>query len=557
MNLNPKATLVAASVLCSFLGACSSGSSGGGISSTAITESEPNDMTTQAKSLRVGEFGLGTVTDDTDTDFWKVNLSANQLITVEVFGNRLDQAGWSGNFNAARVTLFDTDGTTMLIDQSDENFQWTDDQDTDIFTFRAPASGSYFLALNVATAGSGGDYLVTVQPTTVQTPIQMETEGEGMTGVNDTDATAQAITPGTVVGFHVDDESDFYSFTVTNPSLVTFETHGHRNGDWKSDTYYDPFIVLYDSALNTLDSDDDSYYLDSSVHYLVTTPGTYFIEVTECCAAGDSGYFLEFTLDEFATLNPVAEVEPNDAMGTAQMLQFGDFVQGDVAPGTDDYFAIACNAGDRIYVQVFDSNNFQDALSSVNVTIEDGLAMIVPAEGSGGGLQFERTILTATGTYFVHVTAGTATDYALRIMQEPADFETEPNDTVANAGTFDADGLAAGVMDQLADNDIFAFQGRTNVPVIFSVLADNVGPNGYFEVDDFGSSLAPVINVLDAASNILATSDSTFANAVGIRDGIASVSLAFLPPSNGTFFVEVVDEAGSFGADFTYVLQMR
>lgn len=557
MKPTPKASLALASFLAALVAGCSNSSSGGGISTTAILESEPNDTTTQAKALRLGEFGNGTVADDTDTDFWKVNLTANDVITVEVMGNRLDQTMWTTSVNAARVSLLDTDGTTLLLEQSDESFDWNSDQDTDIFAFRVPATGTYFLQMDVATLGMGGDYLVTTRHMNLSTPMQFELELEGVSGDNDTDVTAEAIVPGTVVGFHVDDEADFYEFTVTAPSLVTFTTYGHRNGVWQTDTYYDSELNLYDSGMNVLASDDDSYYLDSSIHYLLTTPGQYFIEVNECCADGDSGYFLDFTLDAFSTLNPVAEVEPNDSMVTAQTVQFGDFLQGDVDPANEDFFALACNAGDRVYVQIFDVNNFQDALNAVTITIEDGLAATVSTDGGNFGLQFQRTILTATDTYFVHVTTVTATDYALRFTQLPATFETEPNDVILDAGTFDVDGLAAGVMDMAADADLFSFQGTANVPVILNVLADDVGPNGYFEEDGFGSNMAPILNIMDGAATLLATSDSTVGNAVGINDGVASVSLVFLPPTSGTYFVEVVDQSGSFGVDYTYVLQMR
>jgi hypothetical protein len=488
-----------------------------------------------------------------------VVLTAGELVTIEVFGNRLDQTTWTAALNAAGVKVIDVDGATELLEQSDESFQWNPDQDTDVAAFRAPATGTYFLRVDVANAAAtGGDYLLAVRDVGFAAPLQFEAEAEGVSGDNDTEATAEPITPGTVSGFHVDDESDFYSFTVTNPALVTFALFGHRDGAWKTDTYFDPEIVLEDPSFVVLDDNDDTFYLDSSIHRVLETPGTYFLEVTECCADGDAGYSFEFTLDEVSTLGPVAEVEPNDDQSTAQAVQFGDFAQGTIDTGEDDFYSIACNAGDRVYVQVFDIDNYELAADDVDVVIEDATPSVVPMKPAGGGLQFQRTILTSTGTFFVHVTPlNGLTDYALRVTQIPAAFESEPNDAVAAAGSFDAGRRAAGVIGTSGDVDLFAFQATAGVPVFFQCLADEVGPGGFDQTDDFGSDLDPVLTVLDAASSALSTADSSSGTTVGVNDGLSSVSLMFLPATTGTCFLKVEDRLGDFGPSLQYVLEQR
>lgn len=44
---------------------------------------------------------------------------------------------------------------------------------------------------------------------------------------------------------------------------------------------------------------------------------------------------------------------------------------------------------------------------------------------------------------------------------------------------------------------------------------------------------------------------------MGVKEGLASLSLAFLPPRTGTFYLAVVDANGNFGPDFQYVLRKR
>jgi len=535
---------------------CNNSSSGGGASALAIVEAEPNNDATTANGLVVGETASGAVADSTDSDFWSVDLAAGELISIEAFASRLDQATWTTAGNSTKITIYDTDGTTVLLEQSDEIFDWNSDQDTDVDLFRAPAAGTYYVAIDVGDGlVTGGDYLVTIENVTVPTPVQFETEAEAVDGDNNTDATAEAIVPGTVFGFHVDDGSDFYSFEVTEPSLLVFEIRGHRNGAWKADTYFDPEINLYDPAVNQLQNNDDTYYLDSSIEYIATTAGTYFLEVTECCAAGDSGYALSFEMTPLADMTLVTEVEPNDTTGTAQTIQFGDLVEGNASGADDDFYSVACSAGDRLQVKVFDDSNSEGPVDTVVVDVLDSGATQISL-ANGGDLRVTRSILDATDTYFIQVNNVTnPTDYRFVVTQVGSTFETEPNDLVADAGTFDADGHAAGVTDPAGESDLFAFTGTAGVPVVFSCFAsDSSSPNGFFDLDDFGSSLVPLLEVQDASATVLATSDANEGTAVGVKRGLASTTLVFVPATTGTYYLSVTDSSASGGSTHLYTL---
>jgi hypothetical protein len=537
---------------------CNNGSSGGGPSTTAIEEAEPNDDATTANGLVVGETASGNVADGTDSDFWSIDLAADELISIEAFANRLDQATWATAGNFTKITVYDTDGTTALLEQSAEISDWGNDQDTDIDVFRAPAAGTYYVAVDVSDAlSTGGDYLVTIKNVVLPTPVQFETELEGISGSNDTDATAEAIVPGTVFGFHVDDESDFYSFEVTEPVLLRFETRAFRNGAWKGGTYFDPEIHLYDPTVSNLFTDDDTYYYDSSIEYVATTAGTYFLEVQECCADGDSGYALIFEMTPLTDLSLVSEVEPNDTTGAAQVIQFGDMVEGNASGADDDFYSVACSAGDRIRIQVFDSDNSDDMADRVILDVLDSGTSSI-ALNNNGGLKVTRAILDSTDTYFIQVNAETsATDYRFIVTQIGSGFESEPNDLVADAGTFDADGHAAGVIDVNGDADLFEFSGTAGVPIVFSCLAStNSSPNGFSDLDDFGSTLVPLLKVLDATTAVLATSDANVGAAVGTIRGLDSTTLVFVPPTTGTFYLSVEDWDASSSDTHLYTVIM-
>lgn len=542
-----------------FVTGCGGGGGGGGAAAdAALAEREPNGSAATAKALAIGKIGSGHVTNPADVDFWALELVQDEVITIEVFGTRLDQASWSLGPTAPRLTLFDVDGVTELRAQGADSFDWGTDQDTDLLFFRVPADGTYFARIAVDNPiASGGEYLLAVRDTSLAAPLQLELEPAGFSGSNDDELTAEPIAPGTVLGQYVDDEEDWYAFAIAEPSLVRLTLSAHRNGICAGDDdVFDPTLTLFDAALAQLDANDDAFYLDSALRYLVVIPGTYFVQVAECCGTGDAEYALEFELEPLSGLPQVNEVEPNDALGTGQTLAFDELVVGTIDAGNPDHYVVPCNAGDRLWIEIYDLDTHQGASAVLDVLVRDALGTVLPSD-TGAELRTLRTILPTSGDFSVRVASNVASDYALRIRQLAAENELEPNDVVAQAQAFDLAGRRAGAIETPGDVDLFAFQATRRVPVVFVCFADDVLPDGFFELNGFGSALDPVLRVRDAAGNVLASVLSSLGTALGTNDGLPSLGLAFLPPATGTYYLEVADELGNSGADFRYVIEQR
>jgi hypothetical protein len=540
------------------LAGCGAGGGGGEAANAALEEREPNGSPATARALAVGRFGHGRTANPADVDFWALELAAGQVIALEVFGSRLDQAAWSLGPNAPRVALFDADGTSELRLQGADLLDWGTDQDTDLLSFRAPAAGTYFVRLAVDNGLlGGGEYLLLARDAAFSAPVQDELEPPGFSGANDTDATAETIVPGTLLGHYVDDEQDWFGFAVAEPSLVRFEISAHRNGVFEGDDApIDPELALFDGTLTQLDLNDDAFYLDSALQYLVTTPGTYLLRMAECCGSGDGAYALRFELEPLSSLAQVSEVEPNDAFGTGQTILFDELVLGSTGPGDPDEYRVACNAGDRLWVEIYDLDTRQGASANVSVVVRDALAAVLPSD-VGGELRTLRTMLPSSGDFHLLVTAAGATDYALRVRQRSASEESEPNDDLATAQAFDLDGRRAGAIATPGDVDVFSFEATRKVPIVFTCFADDVAPDGFSELNGFGSALDPLLRVRDANGVELASARSSAGTAVGTNDGLAALSLVFLPPATGSYVLEVADELGSSGTDFRYALEVR
>jgi hypothetical protein len=112
--------------------ACACSGSGGGPSPIPIQEAEPNDSAATAGTMSLGGSARGALTALGDDDWWKLSLSAGDVISIEVLAQRLDQQGWAGNGNSMRLGLYAPDGTTRLLLQGSVPFSWAPRQDTDV-----------------------------------------------------------------------------------------------------------------------------------------------------------------------------------------------------------------------------------------------------------------------------------------------------------------------------------------------------------------------------------------------------------------------------------------
>jgi len=544
--------------------ACSSG--GGGGSAAVIDEDETpaNDTPATANAIPLGTPVHGDVTTIGDVDYFQFTFAQGQIIQIELLAAREDQDTWDTEDNVARTTLFDTDGTSMLLDHvlNDPNGWSWGKHDLDMPCFYVPATGTYYVAVaQDDPAVAGGDYTLHVHTTSLAN-LQQETEASGATGANDTDGTAEPITPGTVHGFHVDDELDYYSFTVSAPSIVRFEMTAYRNGMCQGDTeYYDPLLALYDvDGTTELWSDDDTFFYDSAIQYHIDTPGTYFVAVDEYSLnGGDGEYFLSFTR---SAANAVAEGASNDTFGTADAASYGARYSGTIDAGDFDFFAFSGTAGDMVRLQIFDVDNSETGVDDVIGAFFDTDGTTQLQNGGDGDLQTLTTILTTTGTFFVRIEPGSGlTPYMFELTRfRNSTFETEANDTIATADILT--NRVAGVIDAAAAVDVFRFSGAPGQLVRIDCFASNdttesLSSDGYSEYSGHGSDLEPVLEILDSLGNVIATATSTPTNVFteDVVDALPTVQIGGVIDTAGIYYVRVSDANGNGGSTFSYVLE--
>ncbi len=518
-----------------------------------VTEVEGNGAPATASAATLGVPAQGSLAAPGDVDVWSVALSAGQDVEIEVFSTRRDPETWDASGNRAVATLLAPDGTSVLV--TTEPTIGTG-LDQDVARFRVPSTGIHFLELRTAVpASAGGPYAFTIRALTLSNP-QVEAEP------NDGVATATAIVPGTVFATHASGDEDFYAFAVTEPTIVRFETFAHRNGASGVATgRFDPILDLVDATGTTvLKSRDDGIFFDTVFAYLLEEPGTYTLRVRSFGGAGDAGdYFLHF---EAVPATGVAEVEPNPgAPGASNPLAVGSLRRGSVSSGDDDVFTFDGTAGDLVHLQLLAlSTDVQGAtalVEPVTTILEPNGVTVVPSSGPGPSQRIRRTILTTTGTFFVRVSTSSATPtpYALRLsIPQTSSFEHELNDTVASAEPLPEAGRISGTLDGIGDVDVFAFPAVAGELVVLSLLG-SVADASNADLDGWGSTIVPRLDVLDAASALLVRADdlAPVRKPRGTISGLYRVEAAFVAPSTGTFYAQVRDVGSTPTPHYTLV----
>jgi len=583
----------------------------GGVANTSVA-------TAQSISPSVPIFGtLG----GGEVHYFKFNANAGQLVTFMSYASRLDMNGWD---TSLRMRLLGPDGTTELA-RSGAISPDAPGIDTGLGV-SIPATGVYYLACDQDQKGfaSGKFGVLLYSPTLpLGAALQTEAEPQGKVGGNDTAATAEALLPGFMYG-HYDNPStnvsasDYYKISVTAAARLHLEIIAARLGAANGGELWDAALSLQDSAGNVLWSSDNTYFLDPSIDYIVTTPGTYYVRVTRSEYAtntASSPYFLYYSPSAYT---PVAAAAGTTA-ATAPVVAYGSDISGSFAAAGSQYFSFSGTAGDVVRLVVQDKSQLQGATTvidsgatsntvtpagpstgaiaspgsiavattQIGVVAAPVLAPSGPVAVKGTGLDAvllssdgvsqlalaaanssatesrvnsRQTILQATGKYYVRVTSGAAGEFGFRVENvTTTSREVEPNDTAATATAIGANGWSSGVISSTTDKDHFRIHGEAGQLVSVSLLAAAGGGMGT-ALADWGSSLVPVVEVRDAAGNLIATTSAdrkgltNFAESTLHTDTMTETS--FRAPTGADYDVTVYDADSQGGAAYFYALHV-
>ena len=250
---------------------------------TTVAESEPNNSVSTADSVALGDRATGTVDPAGDVDTWFVDLTAGQILSLDV------DAQSAGSPLDPVLSLLAPDGTTLLAFNDD--FDGFDSR----ISFRIPASGRYYVMIRGFgnSGGPAGTYAINFGTVTCAA-VGTEREPNGSPGTASpvglgADATGEICTGD---GSPVDDV-DYWAFTVPAGTTIELDVDAESLG-----LLVDPIIALISSDGTTQLAFSDDINgpngSDGRLQFSIVTAGTYY--ATVAAAPGSTGNPFPYTL---------------------------------------------------------------------------------------------------------------------------------------------------------------------------------------------------------------------------------------------------------------------
>ena len=249
------------------------------------------------------------------------------------------------------------------------------------------------------------------------------------------------------------------------------------------------------------------------------------------------------------TMAPVCETEPNNDVGTANLIRPDEFVDdGEISVLGDSDFWRAGGAvpGDLIFAYVDTQNSTNGFDSRLLVLANDGTTLIErdDSDGPGFGSVVAGAIVPQAGTVFYEVFEDgdndTITPYQLyQAVIDPADTasEVEGNDSAATANLITARIMSGNVSG--ADVDFFQFFAPANAPVV--VIMDD-------DPDDNTNLTDTELDIMDTnGTTVLAVGDDL---SLFNGNGAGAVEVV----SDGIYFVRVKDGSGGTDSDYRFIV---
>ncbi|MCP4682454.1 MAG: hypothetical protein GY864_08990 [Desulfobacterales bacterium] len=268
--------------------------------------------------------------------------------------------------------LYLTDGVNDLAENDDSEIELgmggsTNTLDT-YLEYIVQSGGTYYVEVSECCSGpvgAGGTYELQISIVAPDSGLTNEVEPNNTTGAaqnidgepfttafnpfigDNTANTSTTIPHISIIGTGDGTSADIYSFTITTPgSRVLLDTDfGYTGAGWSGGTAdADTYLVLYDTDGSTiLDTADDSGALsdgggsghpddyDSFIDYTFSTPGVYYVEVTECCTPGNSiplasNYVLQVSIPAAAPAAPATPVPTMTQWGMIVFIMLAGFV---------------------------------------------------------------------------------------------------------------------------------------------------------------------------------------------------------------------------------------
>ena len=488
---------------------------------------EPNDDPTRATQIAYGQSLQGTIAVSGDVDFYKFDGQAGDLVTVEV------RAQVDGSPLNSVLTLYNSDGQTVLAFNDDFADWWPVTFDSKLVRFPLPHDGTFYLKIEDSLRSGSENHFYTL--TLVKDiPDDHGDWSQNATQIADGQNLSGVINP--------PPDTDYFVFNANSGDLVIAEIFAERQG-----SPLDPMLALYDEQGNLLEFNDDYYGLDSAIFYQIPQTGRYFLRVMPFGGSDRGGPDYTYTLSLRVAL---AEREPNNDPTTATQIAYGDAISGAINPSGDvDFYKFDGQEGDyvTISVEAYDQWQLNAALTLYD---SDGQTVLAFNDNFPDWIwcwwnynpRIVRFPLPHSGTFYLKVEnvwdgGGSGNEYSY-ILTLVKDIPDDHSDWPARATPIISGQPINGVIDPQLDSDYFVFEAQAGYFATAEVFAQREG-----------SPLVPILALHNERGEQIAWAEGWWG-----WDPYIDIQL----PAPGRYYLRVMpsDEGNLGGPDCTYRISL-
>jgi hypothetical protein len=215
---------------------------------------------------------------------------AGDLVTVEV------RAKVDGSSLDSVLTLYDSDGQTVLAFNDDFADWWWVTYDSKLVRFPLPHDGTFYLKVEDYWGSGSENHFYTL------TLVRDTPDDHGDWPQNATPINAGENLPGVI---NPPPDTDYFVFNANAGDFIIAEIFARRQG-----SPLDPMLALYDEQGNLLAFNDDYYGLDSAISYRIPQTGRYFLRVMPYGGPYRGGPDYTYTLSLTLLIPPRISVTP-------------------------------------------------------------------------------------------------------------------------------------------------------------------------------------------------------------------------------------------------------
>ena len=456
-----------------------------------LTDDYPWSTSTSGVINVDGALVSGRIEVSDDEDLFRLNLVAGNTYTLNAVSSNSD------GLTDPYLFLYSSD--IELLETDDDSGEGVNAQ----LTYTATTSGTYYVG--VSDYGSGiGNYQV--QASTVLDDYPWSTSTSGVINVDG------ALVSGRI---EVSDDEDLFRL-----NLVAGNTYTLNAVSSNSDGLTDPYLFLYSSDIELLETDDDSGEgVNAQLTYTATTSGTYYVGVSDY-GSGIGNYQVQAStvLDDY----------PWSTSSSGVINVDGALVSGRIEVSDDeDLFRLNLVAGNTYTLNAVSSNS--DGLTDPYLSLySSDIELLETDDDSGEGVNAQLTYTaTTSGTYYVGVS-----DYGSGIGNYQVQASTVLDDypwSTSTSGVINVDGaLVSGRIEVSDDEDLF----RLNLVAGNTYTLNAVSSNSDGLTD-------PYLFLYSSDIELLETDDDS-------GEGV-NAQLTYTATTSGTYYVGVSDYGSGIG----------